>query len=160
MVRARKQKVPQVPGNPQANYPNRVDIAAHGGQQPIRTPTGMAYGQAGALADAQRGAPLPQAPAQPTLPVQRSPQQQDGQARLAQAIQDAQAMGAPGAPINAPSERPHEPLTAGLPIGAGPGPSGPPPGVPKVADTMRALAVATGDPTLRQLADIAGAENA
>lgn len=79
-----------------AQYSNRSDLIEKP-RQPVRTATGQAYGQAGAQAAAQRAIPLPQQP---------SPQ-----------------MGsAPPLPFDAPTQRPGEPVTAGLPIGAGPGP--------------------------------------
>lgn len=67
-------------------YSQRTD------RQPIRTPTGLPYGQAQALTQMQQAAPLPAAP---NLP--------------------------PATPIHAPSERPSEPITAGVDRGPGPG---------------------------------------
>ena len=61
--------------------------------QAISTPTGLPYGEAGALAEAQRQAPLPATPA--PLPI---------------------------TDLDAPTARPNEPVTAGAPFGPGPGP--------------------------------------
>jgi hypothetical protein len=53
-----------------------------------------------------------------------------------------QPMAPPGAigPLDAPTDRPNEPLTAGLPIGAGPGPAGGSFGVDDALYDLRALA--------------------
>ena len=78
------------------------------------TPTGLAYGEAQKLQQAQAAVQLgqatPQAP--PAGP----------QDRMAQAIQAAKSMPAPEGSLLAPSARPNEPLTAGLSVGPGPGP--------------------------------------
>jgi hypothetical protein len=85
-------------------YPQRTDLAQRRAQ-PVRAPTGLPYGDRKALEDAQRALPLPdissEAPAPQTLPVPP-----------------------PGVlgPLDRPTERPNEPLTAGLSIGEGPGP--------------------------------------
>lgn len=86
-------------GTPGTNYPNRTDMT-----QPVRVATGQTYGRAGEQADAQRALPLP-APAPPPAPP-------------AQGTVTA----GPLTPLNAPTQRPNEPLTAGLPTGPGPGP--------------------------------------
>lgn len=63
--------------------------------QPIRTPTGLPYGEAGALQEAQRAAPLPEA----------GPQ------------------AAPAPPkLSEPTTNPGQPVTAGAALGLGPGP--------------------------------------
>jgi hypothetical protein len=59
--------------------------------QPNRVPTGLPYGQAGQLAAAQRAIPLPQ----------------------------ADTWEAPVIPLDAPTQRPDEPVTDGVPIGPG-----------------------------------------
>lgn len=64
--------------------------------QPVRTPTGLPYGEAGALQDAQRAAPLPEA-------------------------QPAQAAPAPPR-LSEPTTNPSQPVTAGAALGPGPGP--------------------------------------
>lgn len=70
-------------------------------KQAVRTPTGLPYGEAGALRAAQQQAPLPQTP---------TPEVID---------------------LAAPTQRPNEPVTAGADAGAGPDssvlqPMGPP----------------------------------
>ena len=62
--------------------------------QPMRAPTGLPYGEAGALMQAQRQAPLPESGPQTTPPP-----------TLAE-----------------PTQRPGQPVTAGAAAGPGPGP--------------------------------------
>lgn len=82
-------------GKPGAAYTNRSDLNSGARTQPVRTVPGGTYGSVKAQADAQRAVPLPMPP------------------RLAP----------PAAiPLDAPTQRPDEPLTAGLATGAGPGP--------------------------------------
>lgn len=88
-------------GAPGQAYPNRTDLNQN--RQPVQAAAGQPYGQRGAQEAAQRAIPLPAAP-----PVQASPP-------------PGPAPGSFGA-FNRPTEYPNEPLTAGLPIGPGPGP--------------------------------------
>ena len=60
----------------------------------------------------------------------------------------------PPTSLYAPTQRPTEPITAGLPIGAGPGPEVIRTG-DRVARTFRLMADVTGDPRFEQLADLA-----
>lgn len=69
------------------------------------------------------------------------------------ALQAAQGMRPPTS-LYAPTQRPSEPLTAGLPIGAGPGPEVIRTG-DRVARTLRMIADITGDPKFEGLADLA-----
>lgn len=78
-------------GNPGTAYANRTDLAAD--TQPVAVPTGQPYGEAGRQESAMRQMGIP-----------------DLQAQL-------QAL--PG--LLDPSARPEEPLTAGMPMGPGPG---------------------------------------
>lgn len=90
---------------PGSTYTNRSDLATH---QPLPLPTGQEYGQRKTLTDSLKAAPIA-APA----PVAPAP---------------APASAAPPAPLpappplNGPTQRPNEPITAGLPVGPGPGP--------------------------------------
>lgn len=87
-------------GTPGKAYPNRSDLA-----QPVRTATRQPYGAAKQQADAQRAIPLPQsAPPPSATPAPTAPPPPE-----------------PGL-LGSPSARPNEPLTAGMPIGVGPGP--------------------------------------
>ena len=96
-------------GTPGRSYQNRTDL-----HQPVKAAPGGEYGQVTELKNAQRVIPLPNANA---LPPPR--------------VQQAQPVpGGGGAPLiapgelnfEAPTERPNEPVTAGLPVGPGPGP--------------------------------------
>lgn len=96
----------QAPRNPApVSGPGKLSKRTDGGPaQALMTPTGLPYGEAGALDAAQRGAPLSQMDSVPTA-----------------------AVGGPGAGpevvgMGEPSRRPGEPVTAGSPLGPGPGP--------------------------------------
>ena len=86
-----------------ATYPNRTDLNNPAKKLPVKTAPGQTYGEAGAQRRAQQAVPMgaPQAP-------QAAPQQQQRQPL-------------PVTPLTAPTERPDEPITAGNPLGAGPG---------------------------------------
>lgn len=105
MPRARKSRGGPRAGTPGVAYSNRTDLP--GKTLPIQTGPSQAYGQRTALEQAQRAVPL-QRPGAPAVPP-------------AQAA--AEAFNPPNlGAFDRPTERPDEPLTAGLPIGAGPGP--------------------------------------
>jgi hypothetical protein len=88
-------------GAPGVTYPERTDL-----NQAVRTVPGQPYGQAGAQQAAQQAIPQPQTPV-----VQASP------------APTAAPFAAPeSGMLHAPTARPDEPVTAGLPVGAGPGP--------------------------------------
>jgi hypothetical protein len=74
-------------------YPNRTDLQNAVKKMPVTAAPGQTYGEAGAQRAAQKAVPMgaPQAP-----PMQVTP-------------------------LSAPTERPNEPITAGNPLGAGPG---------------------------------------
>lgn len=134
--------MPRKAKRPPAN-PGRPDL----NQQPITTPTGLAYGENQQLASAQAAAPLPQAPAPPTMN---------------QALDAARSMQFPGQTLGDPSNMPNEHVTTGLSVGPGAGPEvlTPPPGAPTVAATYQHLADTTGDPTFIALAQMASAQGA
>lgn len=90
-------------GTPGRAYSNRTDL-----NQPIRTAPSTQYGEAAASARSQRAVPFPQSPG-------LSPQI----AALMAPVSGTEP--APG--LFRDSERPGEPITAGLGIGAGVGPS-------------------------------------
>lgn len=121
------------PGTSGGNYANRTDLT-----QPVRVGTGAPYGQRQELETAQQQAPLPQ-------------QAPPGQ------IQDPALVAALGhnfapAPLNAPTDRPYEPITHGLPIGPGAGPEVMQQAGGTTAQRMRQLANSTGDTTLADVA--------
>lgn len=154
MPRAR---TPNPPGAPAGRYPNRTDIAAQkaSGTQPVRTATGQPYGNAGAQAAAQRAFPLPQ-PAETPSPgagaaVERIPGTMTPAA--------AQAYTPPSFGLSTlPSQRPNEPVTAGISSGPGPGPDPFAQGAFSGAALLAALAAARDDPELRALANLAEAQ--
>jgi len=103
---------PRTPNNPApVSGPGALSQRTDGNaasKQPLRTPTGMPYGEGGALTQLQKGAPLAASP---------------GGAALA----PAGAAGPAGPPQNAtpfgaPSQQPGTPVTAGAAAGPGPGP--------------------------------------
>jgi hypothetical protein len=89
--------------------------------QPNRAPTGLPQGEHKALKDAQSSVPLPNA-----------------KGRLDAAISAAQTSGGLGGSLlTGPTARPAEPVTAGIPIGPGPGVSAmQPPAVPVQQDDI------------------------
>ncbi len=93
-----------------AMNPNRTDLMA---KQAIKTPTGLPYGEHQQLDAAQRAIPLPNENAPVPAPNDSLPA----------ALEAAGQMNPPGGGLGQPSERPNEPVQAGLPSGPGPGPS-------------------------------------
>lgn len=93
-------------GTPGASYANRTDLAV-----PAAAATGQQYGKASQQLAAQRAMPVAR-PSTDRMPMTPTPG-------------GAQPMGGPQpgqlTPLDAPSSRPNEPITAGLPVGAGPG---------------------------------------
>jgi hypothetical protein len=80
---------------------DRNDAAAQG----TAVASGQPYGQRQELEQAQAALPVP-----------------DEQARWQQALEQGAGMGDQAVGLGAPSGRPGEPVTAGLPMGPGPGP--------------------------------------
>lgn len=77
--------------------------------QPVRVPTGLPYGQAGALAQQEQASAVAQDPSVPASAAATAPAQSP-----------VQAMGAqPPADLNTPSQRPGEPVTHGADSGPG-----------------------------------------
>ena len=115
-------------GSSQTAYSNRTDLNNRG-PQPITTVPGQTYGQAAMQEDAQRAVPMAGTPQPPAA------------APTAAASEPAPPPGpGPGEiPWLHPSERPDEPVTAGLQSGPGPGPealSGSPGGQAKLSDIL------------------------
>ena len=84
-------------------YSNRSDLR-NSAKLPAKAATGQTYGEAGKQMEAQRAVPM----AAPPTDVAPSPQPQ----------QPRVAPGSMG-PLNRPTERPDEPVTAGAPFGPG-----------------------------------------
>lgn len=121
--------------------------------QPIQVPTGRAYGEARAIEESQRAVPLPQQAAPPPAPAQTPAAQPNVQRPdIEQILREYQM---PAARLAGPSQRPTEPITAGLMAGAGPGPE-----VlgqrTTISNAYRQLATDTADPDIAYLADLVG----
>lgn len=125
-------------------------------------PNNQAYGQRGDQVSQQRAMPIPQAPVPsvpsgPSVPGPAGPTG-PGPAGAPQApdvLGAAQAFD-PGPPLMRPTERPGEPVTTGLPIGAGAGPEAMS-GMfaqrrNRVADMLEIVADTSNDAWLRDLA--------
>ena len=85
---------PTAPQNNPANV-SGTGGAGQAGTQPARYISGMAYGEGQATMAQQQSAPMAGSPTTPMMPSVT--------------------------PLTAPTERPNEPLTAGMDFGAGPG---------------------------------------
>jgi len=125
----RKRKMQSAPGGAHAN---RTDLTA--GTQAVAAPTGLPYGEKQALEQTQQQAPLPQ------------------QAGMDQILAAAQNHNFQPVPLNAPTERPHEPITHGLPIGPGGGPEVLNAPSRTTSVQLRQLAAQTGDTTIADIA--------
>lgn len=105
-------------GRPGTAYAQRTDLT---GTQPIRAATGQAYGERAEQVAAQRAIPLAgRTSPGPSAPPTRPPvagSSGGGRGGPALSLMPGQLT-----PLDAPSQRPDEPVTAGLAMGAGPGP--------------------------------------
>lgn len=92
-------------GKPGAAYSNRSDL------QPVKVAPGQQYGKGVAQREAQQAVPMAGRPAMPPAAPAAPPR-------------PPMPGMAPGdvTPLDAPTTRPNEPVTAGLSVGAGPGP--------------------------------------
>jgi hypothetical protein len=116
-------------GQPGQAYANRTDLNRN--KQPVAAGPSQEYGQRARLERAQVAVPLPQQPQAPFVGPDQVPS------------------------FSNPTSRPQEPITAGLPFGAGrnPGPMDRPPSptADGVGDRLRALYLAFPTPELREL---------
>jgi hypothetical protein len=151
-------------GAPGTAYPNRSDLSSQK-SLPARAATGQTYGQAGQQLQAQQTVPMaPQpvpmpppggpGPALPTGPAPSPPPMGGPPPSPMPSPAPAGSLG----PYNGPTERPNEPITAGAPFGAGPGPEAlapsplmPTPGTGSMSSMLSAAAAATGSATLASL---------
>lgn len=97
-------------GTPGAQYGNRSDLQQGPRPMPPTAAPGQTYGVAAAQVRAQQAVPVGPTPT-PTVPAAPSPAAPTGTA--------------PIIPLDAPTMRPNEPVTAGSPSGPGPGPAPP-----------------------------------
>jgi hypothetical protein len=140
-------------GTPGTAYGARTDL----NQQrtlPVQTAPAQQYGQGAAQTIAQQAVPMATAPV-PAVSAQMSPPAPVTPTPPAGAGGGAPA---PRGPFDRPTERPGEPVTAGLPVGPGPGPEAlgmAPPitaGAGNLAAVLGQLASASGDSNLAMLA--------
>lgn len=114
-------------------------------EQPMRAPSGLPQGERKQIMDAQAGVPLPNSEGRLALATDQAAQ-----------MQQQQPLG--GDLLSQPTARPEEPLTAGMNLGAGPGPEAIPPVIaPADQDNSN---MARYMPMLETLADQPGASNA
>lgn len=105
-------------GAPGKAYSNRTDLNR---TVPISAPTGQAYGARAEQIAAQRAIPIAR-PATDSVPVAPGPVA-GGAAGLGGATSPGPAVPPRDVtPLGAPTDRPDEPVTAGVPVGPGPGP--------------------------------------
>lgn len=132
--------------------------------QPIQLPTGMPYGERQGLQQAQQAVKLPQAPQGPPQAPQGPPGGAGvpsggapGGVNIGAALQAAKQFQAPPlGGLGRPTERPNEPVTAGLPGS----PQGPlPQQGGSLTGVLTRMAAASGSAALTQLAQRAGALN-
>ena len=108
--------------------------------QPVQVPTNLPYGEAGQLAQAQQAAPMAGPSTGPPPPV--GPQD---------AITAAKNFQMPDMNLMGPTQRPNEPVTAGLPGSPStPNVQSPPDG--SVSALLAKMAAATGSGSLSSLA--------
>lgn len=115
--------------------------------QPAEAPTGMPYGEHQASIESQQALPMAQV-VPPTGTGGPTPPQDPAQ-RLQAAVEAARRM-RPPSPLTGPSQRPTEPITAGMATGPGPGPEVLRNG-DRVARTFKLLNEVTGDASFAEL---------
>lgn len=126
--------------------------------QPAVPPVNSVYGEGERALESQRRMPVPDmtgpglAQAATNAPSGGAPTM-DPRGRMAMAMALMGRMQAPQ-PLDAPTERPDQPLTAGLVQGPGVGPEVLRPG-DRATRTLRMLADYADDPALTELADLA-----
>ena len=137
----------RTPGSPApVSGPGSLSQRTDGGpQQVLSDISGMPYGENQELEEMQSAAPM-SASGQATARASR----RGGAGRATQRA--AQRM----VPLMSPTQRPDEPVTAGAPVGPGPGPSTfyREPQTPRLSDTMRKIEGISGDPTIARIAEI------
>lgn len=122
---------------PGGQYPNRTDLSAGSRPLPVQTATGQPYGAAKAQADAQKIVPMGGTPMPAPTPAATA------------AAPATSYLGDHGDPLR-PTDRPNEPVTAGLAVGAGPGPEmlpSTPASAQTVGQFLQALAARPGAPS-------------
>lgn len=150
-------------GTPGQAYPNRTDIQQQP-SLPARAAPGQTYGKATQQLNAQKIVPM--APPRVVLPPPVAPP--SGPPGAAPQLSAGAAPPSPGpAPgqlgdLHRPTERPNEPVTAGAPVGAGPGPEAIPQGPTSpqntnLSRTLAQIAQSSHSQAVNQLAQRASA---
>jgi hypothetical protein len=134
-------------GQPGKSYSNRTDLNSN--KQAVTVAPNQTYGEGAAQARAQQAVPLPKAGGLPSLG--------SGSGSPPAPVPPGPVPGALG-PLNRPTERPGEPITAGLPMGPGAGPEAL--SAPRDFDAEDLVALKPLMPSLLALADLPGATNA
>lgn len=136
------------PANPApVSGPGQLSQRTDGGpQQTLSDVSGLAYGENQGLEDLQSAAPLNASGQTTARATRRAPSRRAG----------GQTGGMGASPLMAPTQRPDEPVTAGAPVGPGPGPSmmyqeRP---SPRLSDTMRKIESVSGDQTIMRIAEL------
>lgn len=140
----RKAKRKTLSGVPGATPTPPVDVPYGEGERSLESQRRMPVADYSATAEGASGQPAGGGSANPQPPV----------GSLDQALAAAQAMAPPTNLLTQPSARPNEPLTAGLPIGPGPGPEVLASG-DRTVRTLRMLADVTADAGFSELAEMA-----
>jgi hypothetical protein len=133
-------------GTQGSSYTNRTDL----NKQPVRVGPSTQYGQGAAQEASQKIVPLANTAGAPSS---------GGGAPAAMPPQAPGPLPGDHGAFNRPTEMPQQPVSAGLPFGAGPGPEAL--GMiqrPKVSQTIAQLASMSNDPELLQLAQRAQAQ--
>jgi hypothetical protein len=140
------------------NYPNRSDLQG----SRVMEFTGQQYGARARQVAGQQAVPASFSPASQAMAAAGPPPAREGGLLMDDAAVDAtgvrtipSAAHIPGQIVDllGPTARPDEPLTAGAPFGAGPGPEVLPREDPDAAviDRLRMLARASGSPAMLRL---------
>lgn len=131
---------------PKPRTGNRSDVP-----QPLTTPTGLPYGEAGALQQAQAAVPLARQTT-PSAPGPGTPTPPSGGVDFASVLAGAQSIVPPENALNAPTTRPDEHVMTG----AGDPMSAPPPQMMgTLSQTLNQIAMKSGSADLALLARIA-----
>jgi hypothetical protein len=141
-------------GAPGQAYGNRTDLNA-GRSLPVQTVPGQTYGAQVQQQNAQRIVPM----GTPPLPMGQPTGAAPGQAGSPPPAPGGQSFLPPGSltPLEAPTQRPNEPVTHGAALGPGPGPETLPQGANAMGNgvmssLLQRAAMASGSSALRSLA--------
>ena len=152
MPRARKSPVPNN-NRTDLNVPKLAEAPGQPNGAPNVQPTGLPYGESQALHQAQAALPI----RNPTPQMATAPNTQPPD--LNQALTDARGMPQSPSLLTQPTQRPDEPITAGMATGPGPGPEvlngvGSPQSssVSAIGTLNKLAAMPTSSPDIRQLA--------